>query len=998
MVIGDWQSVICDYPSVVVSMDKTPPAITGRPAEDEAKLCPRPVFFIRYSDELSGTVPTSLQVLLDNNDITANFHSVAAGAYYKPLSDLATGQHTWQVTVADQAGGITSASATFTVGSGASASYCEFPNVNITDGMVMPDVEAVWVQGQRSSDTEQVTFSVNFGDEQPFNARWDQFGFLVPLDFGTNILILTGSGGEEAAYAIERSDRYRAKLHAPTSGDFVMSEPAMGYFANGQPQTASGTVSATLDAGTPEEAVLLSVSVNGVACTITGPDANGNMTFTGQNPCSVSTNFTSATVTVCYTNSTTNVCHTIPLGVWEGYFVQQRRAEIENRSLVLMFQRFPGNLCNGIYDWFVPNFPPIIRTDIRFSLAASGGVECTTNQLGNARTSDSSHCADAPDFDALVYEYNVPPNGLCEQRSQPTSRGLTFGYSKEHEFRSNDYNNDAVFDDELVSTVSFYWPSGETNEIVFTAPIYYGTNTPVIFTFEGVNYATTNALDLSQVTYDGNTPVTWSNEVGQVGYLLTVNGGNYYTNNRAKFSWPAGYTATSTTNTCQNCPPSYFGTASTYTVSDKEWLTFSGFHNQLFSPRVNDVSFSGDQFLPVADDTGVLYEAPHWHDSDGDGWADSEGTEWRFPVCYVRNSGMRVSAYFQLGAQITGDVTVVGTAQNVPFVFEKTVTLANQDAFEINNVAEKYGTKFPNSIERYNPLTILWTLRLPGSSSLTVVAGTTDNRVYVTLDYPGAYPLYESVLDIGCRAASVVASANGAVNAIWTKEFVGTDGVRRKAMDGYNRVDGTNMTYWGISDGGDPDLEASVALHLPDRANMMNPNGILLTTSTGSTRFNGVGTCGAWAYTFYEVLRAQGIAGSAAIPLNVVTIYPPVGYTGFHVKNWSFNGQGSAPACSPTTYIFNTSDLTRQLGIAGQNFADPKSAFPDHQIVRYGTTYFDPSYGRSYPSATDYSQFDPAHIAWELQSIAGFGRSCSNQTVVRPKTSFAAETIFSPVP
>jgi hypothetical protein len=303
------------------------------------------------------------------------------------------------------------------------------------------------------------------------------------------------------------------------------------------------------------------------------------MSFTGQNPCSVSTNFTSATVTVCYTNSTTNVCHTIPLGVWEGYFVQQRRAEIENRSFVLMFQRFPGNLCNGIYDWFVPNFPPIIRTDIRFSLAASGGVECTTNQLGNARTSDSSHCADAPDFDALVYEYNVPPNGSCEQRSQPTSRGLTFGYSKEHEFRSNDYNNDAVFDDELVSAVSFYWPSGETNEIVFTAPIYYGTNTPVIFTFEGVNYATTNALDLSQVTYDGNTPVTWSNEIGQVGYLLTVNGGNYYTNNRAKFSWPAGYTATSTTNTCQNCPPSYFGTASTYTISDKNWLSFTGYHN-----------------------------------------------------------------------------------------------------------------------------------------------------------------------------------------------------------------------------------------------------------------------------------------------------------------------------------------------------------------------------------------------------------------------------------
>jgi hypothetical protein len=571
------------FTSVVVSIDKTPPTLAGFPADNDVICRLDPPFLPQYADELSGVDTSSLVVEIDSGDMSGDFERFDKGALFIPTNSFGQGSHSWSISVSDFAGNTSEAGATFSI---SLASDCpELSNLNVADGTTMPDVEAVWVQGRRDSNgTEQVTFDVNFSEPKAFNVRWDLFGHLVPLEFGTNVILITGQMNGKLypeAMRVMRSDRFRARLAAPGSGDFVMSEPAMGYFANGQPQTASGSVSYKLDEGQPSEATLTSVTVNGIGCTTNAVDGNGNVGFATTNTVSVSTNFTSATVTACYGNGQ---CFTIPLGVWEGYYIQQRRVEIENRSLVLMFQRFPGNLCNGVYDWFVPNFPPIIRTDIRFSLATSGGMECTTNQLGNARTADSSHCADAPDFDALVYEYNVPPNASCEQRSQPTSRGLTFGYSKEHEFRSNDYNSDAVFDDELVSTVSFYWPSGETNEIVFTAPIYYGPDTPVIFTFEGVDYATTNALDLSQVTYDGNAPVTWSNEIGQVGYLLTVNGGAFYTNNRAKFSWPVGYTATSTTNTCQNCPPSYLGTASTYTISDKNWLTFSGFHN--FRPEV----------------------------------------------------------------------------------------------------------------------------------------------------------------------------------------------------------------------------------------------------------------------------------------------------------------------------------------------------------------------------------------------------------------------------
>jgi hypothetical protein len=114
-----------------------------------------------------------------------------------------------------------------------------------------------------------------------------------------------------------------------------------------------------------------------------------------------------------------------------------------------------------------------------------------------------------------------------------------------------------------------------------------------------------------------------------VGYLLTVNGGAFYTNNRAKFSWPVGYTATSTTNTCQNCPPSYFGTASTYTLSDQDWLAFSGFHNQALIGKVDLRAYGNAAvWLPDKEESGWSspgwYINVNWDDDDGDGWNPNE--------------------------------------------------------------------------------------------------------------------------------------------------------------------------------------------------------------------------------------------------------------------------------------------------------------------------------------------------------------------------------------
>ena len=70
---------------MLVNIDKTPPTVTGSPADGDVVNGTKPPFVIEHSDELSGISAASLQVLLDGtNDVTANFDSFAAGSIWTP--------------------------------------------------------------------------------------------------------------------------------------------------------------------------------------------------------------------------------------------------------------------------------------------------------------------------------------------------------------------------------------------------------------------------------------------------------------------------------------------------------------------------------------------------------------------------------------------------------------------------------------------------------------------------------------------------------------------------------------------------------------------------------------------------------------------------------------------------------------------------------------------------------------------------------------------------
>lgn len=81
----------------------------------------------------------------------------------------------------------------------------------------------------------------------------------------------------------------------------------------------------------------------------------------------------------------------------------------------------------------------------------------------------------------------------------------------------------------------------DTGSIRFLAPREYGSNTTVIFTFEGMSYRQEEGVtpDLSQVQFRGQSPIAYDNEAQTASYWLTVNGGQEYTINQDDFTWPS---------------------------------------------------------------------------------------------------------------------------------------------------------------------------------------------------------------------------------------------------------------------------------------------------------------------------------------------------------------------------------------------------------------------------------------------------------------------------
>ncbi len=130
----------------------------------------------------------------------------------------------------------------------------------------------------------------------------------------------------------------------------------------------------------------------------------------------------------------------------------------------------------------------------------------------------------------------------------------------------------------------------------------------------------------------------------------------------------------------------------------------------------------------------------------------------------------------------------------------------------------------------------------------------------------------------------------------------------------------------------------------------------------------GDGQCGAWGQFLVDTLRAQGITKG-----EFVLVVPTRQGDGFLVNNWSPVPnwpEGSANLITFTTdtpnahgpvsehyppfdnrgYTWGKQPFRDEPGLPGQSTKNPVGAFNNHVVVKYGSEFFDPSYGAVYTS------------------------------------------------
>lgn len=363
---------------------------------------------------------------------------------------------------------------------------------------------------------------------------------------------------------------------------------------------------------------------------------------------------------------------------------------------------------------------------------------------------------------------------------------------------------------------------------------------------------------------------------------------------------------------------------------------------------VQELTFLGGH--RVASDSGVRYSFPSWRDTSHDGTANQPGED-HFPVCYTRGSFVRVMATIRARGFADGrKARVVGLGTS-GLRFETTAEVTGGRIFLLVILSDR---PLPDAVRFYDPFRIDWKVSLDGGTTW-LTAGATENRLYATLADPKTKPLYETLLDIGCRNAGGLSDASSVIAAVWNdfanRNADGTlPGVKRKAMDGFNQHDGIAMRYW--FEEGSP-LNRSVSDHCHQLRSILD-------SSSEDRALNGVGTCQAWTELFEHTLRAQGIVTAETVVVNPARAAAGVG-VGFLMKTRAFLAQ-SSPSLAPV----GVADLWE---VRGQGTPNPPRGFVNHFLLLVEGAYYDPSYGTGpFRGATD----DEAKHCWERVTLGAF--------------------------
>ncbi|HHH54337.1 MAG TPA: hypothetical protein ENK91_11810 [Bacteroidetes bacterium] len=413
----------------------------------------------------------------------------------------------------------------------------------------------------------------------------------------------------------------------------------------------------------------------------------------------------------------------------------------------------------------------------------------------------------------------------------------------------------------------------------------------------------------------------------------------------------------------------------------------------VYGQCLKEVHFGGTQntnYIPITkDDSSGEYMAPQFvKDNGGNCSTQSNGTVTKSdPVAYVSGTKARVKAIFETNCSTPQYIRGLGpyisvNQTSVRIEFPK--QLATPSGGEIVYDWKDANRIFVNNeVKYFEKFKIKWQISKDGNSEWIDI-DESENTLYVTHDVPllttanghlEPTVAFHTLLHIASSNADGENIENDIVEKIY---FEFNDQV-------VNRVDGIGpIQYWG--------------------PNISTPG----CWQTSQMLINLNGTCGGWAAFFEDVIRLQGISSSELstvtyndyvlsssdvqklnidaqdfLGLDISNLQalphdniPNTIRSDFFVKNWNLASSGIFVM---NDYFNNVSGITpvpiqlangniisieEQIGVTGQGNNDPRSEFENHAIVKYGSKYFDPSYG---------SPIQPSANSWETPSLDGFG-------------------------
>lgn len=341
----------------------------------------------------------------------------------------------------------------------------------------------------------------------------------------------------------------------------------------------------------------------------------------------------------------------------------------------------------------------------------------------------------------------------------------------------------------------------------------------------------------------------------------------------------------------------------------------------IFKVDLKEVAFGGPSYHIVRkDDDSGNYSTPHWQDNSSPLDRDAEDTgDKKYPVSYTRNTKPRLDVKIALEPSLPSvPVRVRGEGTGILDVPETPGSMSGD--YIILNGVETTGA-FVNAVGYMNSLTVIWSVSVDGGSTWIDV-GSSSNEVFVTVGTPACTKPFRTVMYLACKHTGGT-DASSCLTNTWAS-FSGPANVNawNEASKSYSRP----LHYYQNSSG--------------------NNN-----TVTSQLLADANGQCHSWAHMFKECLLVNNVTSQR------VRVLPLTGYSGFGVKNITFDSNPDYPAFDP--WMYSTMDLDiSATGIPGQNESTPKAKlFAQHFIVlpTGASTYYDPSYGVVASGASTYT-------------------------------------------